>query len=99
MALLDNDEKMMLDYTLVRSLTKSPLKVLSDSSIQFCRIALSGCNCSFNRQKLPMKIKGVTDLLGNDKKMKSRFQFVRYLTKRHWHEVSLFANSVFVDSL
>ena len=33
MALLDNDEKMMLDYTLVRSLTKSPLKVLSDSSI------------------------------------------------------------------
>ena len=46
-----------------------------------------------------MKIKGVTDLLGNDKKMKSRFQFVRYLTKSHWHEVSLFANSVFVDSL
>ena len=35
----------------------------------FCWLVLSDCNCYFLMQKVPMRIRGVAPLLGNDGKM------------------------------
>ena len=55
MALLKNQVR----FQLVGSMIKSP------------RHTVSGCNCCFIKQALPMEIRGETALLGNDEKIKS----------------------------
>ena len=105
---LGKDGKMTSDYKLVGCLFSEYRKIrIKKNSVfrhfsrsvelNFCWLALSGCNCCFIRPKLHFGIRGVTTLLGNYRKMTLEHKLVGCLIRSPWHEVNDSSIQFFVN--
>ena len=79
MDLLGHNEKVRRKYYLIICLFSRPWYAVCRFSVRFGQFSLSGHNCCFIRQKLPMEIRGVTTLLGSNGKMTADYKFIQML--------------------